>query len=135
MATANKTRGELTLSLEGVDYILRPSYEAILAFEEQTGTGIRRLADSAAKGDLTSKEVAIIATECMRAQGRAVDDKMMAAFNINRVHQLLMEADGGFVEVMLGLSVMLILATTGGYTSQGEIKAPVAKKKATPTGA
>lgn len=135
MATANKTRGEMVLTLEGVDYVLRPTHEALLTIQDQTDKPARRLAEAALSGDLTTKEAAVIATEFMRAQGHAIGDQAMVQFNANRVHTLLMEMEGGFIGAMRLLSPLLALAVSGGYTAQGELKAPVTKKKATPTGA
>ena len=94
--TANKTRGEVSLELEGQEYVLRPSYEAISAFEAQTDRSLIDLARAAGDGQLKMSEAAIIATECIKAHGRAVDDKALAAFNAARVGELILQADGGF---------------------------------------
>ena len=64
--TANKTRGEVSLELEGVEYVLRPSYEAISAFEAQTDRSLIDLARAAGDGQLKMSEAAIIVTECNR---------------------------------------------------------------------
>jgi hypothetical protein len=67
---ANEVRGELSLKLaDGVEYVLRPSHEAIVAFEAETGRGLFDLSRSADTGMLTSSEAAIIATHCIRAHG------------------------------------------------------------------
>lgn len=121
--TANKTRGEVSLELEGQEYVLRPSYEAISAFEAQTDRSLIDLARAAGDGQLKMIEAAIIATECIKAHGRAVDDKALAAFNAARVGELILQADGGLLIAMKRLELLLFMAATGGYTGSGEVKA------------
>lgn len=121
--TANKTRGEVSLGLEGVEYVLRPSYEAISAFETQTNRSLIDLARAAGDGELKLSESAIIVTECIKAHGRAIDDKAMAAFNAARVGELILQADGGLLIAMKRLELLLFMAATGGYTGSGEVKA------------
>lgn len=134
MARANATRGEVTLKLEGVDYVLRPTYAAISAFEAETGKGLLRLTREAVNGDLTTEEAAVIATECIKAHGIAIGDDGMARFNARRVRELIAEAEGGFAAALGTIAGVLSGAVTGAYTSTGEVKAP-AGKKATPAGA
>lgn len=121
--TANKTRGEVSLELEGAEYVLRPSYEAISAFETQTNRSLIDLARAANDGELKLSESAIIVTECIKAHGRAIDDKAMAAFNAARVGELILQADGGLLIAMKRLVLLLFMAATGGYTGSGEVKA------------
>lgn len=121
--TANKTRGEVSLELEGAEYVLRPSYEAISAFETQTNRSLIDLARAAGDGELKLSESAIIVTECIKAHGRATDDKAMAAFNAARVGELILQADGGLLIAMKRLELLLFMAATGGYTGSGEVKA------------
>ncbi len=121
--TANKTRGEVSLELEGAEYVLRPSYEAISAFETQTNRSLIDLARAAGDGELKLSESAIIVTECIKAHGRAIDDKAMAAFNAARVGELILQADGGLLIAMKRLELLLFMAATGGYTGSGEVKA------------
>jgi hypothetical protein len=66
---ANAERGEIVLKLEGEDYVLRPSHEAIMAFEELTGRGLYELATDAINRKLRLTETAQIATECIRSKG------------------------------------------------------------------
>lgn len=121
--TANKTRGEVSLELEGAEYVLRPSYEAISAFETQTNRSLIDLARAAGDGELKLSESAVIVTECIKAHGRAIDDKAMAAFNAARVGELILQADGGLLIAMKRLELLLFMAATGGYTGSGEVKA------------
>lgn len=121
--TANATRGEVSLELEGAEYVLRPSYEAISAFETQTNRSLIDLARAAGDGELKLSESAIIVTECIKAHGRATDDKALAAFNAARVGELILQADGGLLIAMKRLELLLFMAATGGYTGSGEVKA------------
>jgi len=122
VSEANETRGEISLELDGTEYVLRPSYQAIQAIEKKTGKGLIALARDAAGADLTLSETAIVASECIRAHGRAVDDKMMAAVSPERIGELILEADDGVAMALGRISVLLGLAATGGYTAQGELK-------------
>ena len=122
--TANPTRGEVSLELEGQEYVLRPSYEAISAFEAQTDRSLIDLARAAGDGQLKMNEAAIIATECIKAHGRAIDDKAMAAFKPSRVGDLILQAEGGLLIAVKRLELLLFMAATGGYTGSGEVKAP-----------
>jgi hypothetical protein len=116
-------RGELTLALDGQDLVLRPSFEAIAAFEEQTGKGLLELAREGIAGKLRLGEAAQIACECVRAWGRATGAKAMQGVNAGRVAELILESPGGFQAALTTIAGMLAMATTGGYTSQGEVKA------------
>ena len=124
---ANATRGEISVEMEGVEYVLRPSFEAISAFETQTNRSLIDLARAAGDGQLKMGEAAVIVTECIKAHGRAVDDKGMASFNPKRVGELIQEADGGLLIVMKRLELLLFMAATGGYTASGEVKATTKK--------
>ncbi len=125
---ANATRGEITLALEGQPYVLRPSFEAIQAFETATGKSIIDLARSALAGALTTGDAAIIAAECIRAWGRANDDEATAHFNARRVGELMFEADDGVTGAMKAIAEVLAWAATGGYTAQGEVRPGTATK-------
>lgn len=121
-------RGELALPLDGQDMILRPSYEAIDAFEKATGKGLLQLARESLNGSLTLAETAQIACECIRAWGRANEDRGSAGANTQRIAELIMESDGGLRLALSTISAMLALAVTGNYTAKGEVK-PVTTKK------
>lgn len=129
---ANAERGEITLTLDGAEFVLRPSNEAIMAFEEATGKGLLQLAQESLRGALRLGEVAQIATECIRAWGRATGQKSSQGVNALRIAELITEADGGFVTACKVISAMLSLASTGGYTAQGEVKATGTTMSAAP---
>lgn len=131
MSEANETRGEIALDLDGTEYVLRPSYEAIQAIEKKLGRGLLALARTAADGDLTLNETATVAAECIKAHGRAIDDRMLAASTPERIAEMIYETPNGQAGVMGRLAVMLGLAVTGGYDKVGELKPAKATPAAT----
>jgi hypothetical protein len=123
---ANEKRGEVVLVLDGAEMVLRPSYEAIEAFEGLTGKGLLELAREALSNKLRLGETAQIVTECVRAWGRATGTKSMQGVNSGRIAELILESDGGFIVALQTVAGMLAMATTGNYTSAGELKAGTA---------
>ena len=123
-------RGELALVLDGVTMVLRPTFEAIEAFEAATGKGLMQIARDAIDGRLTVGETAQIACECIRAWGRETDNEDAAGARPKRVANLILDAEGGFRAASGTVAAVLALAATGGYTSSGELK-PVTTKKTT----
>ena len=75
----SEERGELALILDAAVMVLRPSHEAIESFELATGKGLIELANGSISGKLRLGEVAQIATECIRAWGRATGSKSYQA--------------------------------------------------------
>lgn len=123
---ANEERGEIVLRL-GDDYVMRPSYEAIAAFEEALGKGLFDIASDAINHRLRLNETAIIATECIKAWGRATGAPMtMQAIKPQRIGELILESDGGYKVALEQVAMMLAMACTGGYTATGEAKAAAA---------
>lgn len=116
-------RGELALDLDGTIMTLRPSYEAIIAFEQVTGKPLIQLAREALRDGLSLGELAGIACECIRAWGRDTDDKSMAGANAKRVGSLIQESKGGVYQASVTIGALLSMASTGGYTAQGKPKA------------
>lgn len=123
MSEANDVRGEISLDLGGTEYVLRPTHEAILAIERKAGKGLIALARDCAGGLLSLPDLSLIIAECVKAQGRAKDDAMMAAVQPDRLAELILDSDGGITAAAGRTSLLLMLAATGGYTSQGELKA------------
>lgn len=119
---ANAVRGEFSLPLGGKVYVLRPSYEAIVAIEEQTGKGLLQLFNDAAGAALTLRETGIVVSEFIRAQGRAVDDALMAAVDATRIAKLIMEAETGPAGAMGTVGPILGSVACGDYTASGEPK-------------
>lgn len=123
---ANKERGEVSLKLD-VEYVLRPSYEALEACEKLTGMGLLKLAEAADNMELTRGQLAIIACEMIRAHGREVDDKNLIGAKPDRIGELMTDAPGGLIASAAVIRVVLCLACTGEYTSKGELKAALKK--------
>lgn len=135
---ANELRGEVDLELDGIRFVLRPSYEASLAVEKRTGKGLVALATAAADGALGLSESAAITTEFIRAWGRSTDDKIAANVDEGRIGALIHEY--GLMRVTLRLAVVLTLAATGGVKNdgspkQGEARAPATGMEETLDGA
>lgn len=122
-ASANAERGEMELVLGGQAFVLRPSFEAISAFEQATGKGLIDLTEAALARRLTLSEAAQIASECIRAWGRAVENVSARGVSTARVAELMLEAEGGFQVALTTVAGMLALASTGGFTAKGEAKA------------
>lgn len=129
MTQANETRGELSLTLEGIEYGLRPSYEAQEAVEAALGKSIEELAMAADRGRLMLHETATIAGEFIRTWGVQIGDKTVAAFNNRRLKEVIVEEGSMIVSRRLG--VALYMAVSGGVTSTGEVK-PVATTSPSP---
>ncbi len=70
-AAPNPHRGEIVVALAGRDFILLPTFEAVVAIDETLGGIIaltkRAIADPAS---MTLQELAVILTEGIRAKGR-----------------------------------------------------------------
>lgn len=135
--TANPVRGEIEVPLGDPprDYVLRPSYEAVTAIEKATGKGLLRLFREAADGDMASGDLAVVCSECIRAQGRATQDRMMAAVDADRIGAMIMESPIGQAGVLGRVSVLLGGAVCGDYAASGELKAARAESgtEETPT--
>ncbi|MBY0583266.1 MAG: gene transfer agent family protein [Sphingomonas sp.] len=123
----SEERGEVAITLDGERMVLRPSYEAIEAFEAGTGKALIVLAQLAATRSLSLVECSIVACECIRAWGRATNNRGMAGANSRRIAELILDSDGGVMEAMSSLTAVLALAATGKYTASGELK-PVTTK-------
>lgn len=120
---ASEERGEVSLVLDGATMALRPTYEAIVAFEASTGKGLLELARAAIEGKMPLADLSQVVTECVRAWGRATEQPSIAASNAVRIGQLIAEADGGMARVLGIVSGVLSMAVTGNFTASGEVKA------------
>jgi hypothetical protein len=121
---ANETRGETSISLEGIGYVMRPSYEAIDEFEQATGKAVKELFDLAASDKLMLRDLASVIGACVRAKGRQDEDRTVGAFNDNRIREIVPGETGGVLVATRAVALMLLMAVTGGVDSQGKIKAP-----------
>ncbi len=116
-------RGEVTITLEGVEYHLRPSHQAIKAIEAELRPLVE-LANAARSSSLTIEEAGFITAEMMKAYGRShPDDPNVSSYtgaNATRLEELIFEE--GLAKVQIRLAVLLLAAMTGGVTALGELK-------------
>lgn len=66
---ANPQRGEASLVIAGQTYLLRPSFENLLAAESELGS-LFALVDRAASGALTLTEITALLWHCLPAEAR-----------------------------------------------------------------
>ena len=118
-------QGEITVPLEGVEYVLRPSYSAIMAIERQTGRSLFDLAGEATSGRMSIADMGVICAEMMHAFGRQnPDDSNITTYRgakPEKIAELIYEAGGPRVSARI--AVLLMGALTGGYTASGKMKA------------
>ena len=69
IAAANPLRGEATLTVAGVAYVLRPSFESLVLAEAEVGS-LFALVERAATGGLTLTEMTALLWHCLPAEGR-----------------------------------------------------------------
>lgn len=125
--TANETRGEAALTLDGQRFVLRPSFTALAAIEAKTGRSLVELALMAGEGRMPIATMAAVATECIRAWGKAQpgdEGKVAAAVSEARIAECIFESDGGVMVAMKTIEIVLMLGVTGGVTASGERKPP-----------
>ena len=110
--SANPHRGEIAVTLDGREFVLRPDFEAAAAIDTALGSVVevarRGVADPAA---LSLQELSVILTEGIKASGRAAksDD---AHVGVQKVKRLIFEA--GVPSVIGPVMQFLALAITGG---------------------
>lgn len=116
------SRGRLALPLQGVDYWLRPSWEAIQAIEDQLGRNTLELAGAATGGTLSTAAMGVIAAEMMKAEAREDPEKGASyrAASPKRLAEMIYEE--GTPAIMARIAIILLGAVTGGYTASGEPK-------------
>jgi hypothetical protein len=120
MTTANEERGEVDLELDGTRFVLRPSYEAVIAVEKATGKGILALAFAAKDGGISLTEAGIVTAELVRAWGRSTGEAVAANVDTDRITELIHVY--GLMRVTLRLAIVLTNAVTGGCKSDGSPK-------------
>ena len=124
---ANEERGEFEIVLDGAPYVMRPSWEAIQAFEPATGRSLLQLAADAERSSLSLSQCAIIVTECVRAWGKQEGITSARGFKAENVAPLLVEA--GMFVIQPKLALMLYMAATGGLDASGKMKAALKNPK------
>ena len=118
---ANEERGEFEIELAGIKYGMRPTFEAIQAFEGVDGLQLTQMAVAASRGGLSVRACAIVVAECVRAWGKAENVTAARAFQADAVGPMLVTE--GIVDTQTVLADMLFLAATGGLTVEGKRKA------------
>ncbi|NKI99588.1 GTA-gp10 family protein [Novosphingobium sp. SG707] len=119
-AKANPVRGEVLLTLGGVEYRLRPTCEAALAIEEALDSSMLALCQRAGAVALGYRDLAVIAGAFIRA-GAEPDDKLTANTNDEALERLIYAE--GQIKVIGILSAVMTNVVSGGYTPSGELRA------------
>lgn len=116
------SRGRMLMPLGDADYVLRPSWEAIDTIEETLGRSLLELSAAATSGALRIRDMAVIVTEMMKAEGRADPNAgpSYSGAKAAKVAELLFEQPAAMISARL--AVVLVGAVTGGYTASGEPK-------------
>ena len=117
------TRGHISIPLEGAEYVLRPSFEAIKRIEELTRKNHEELANLAVQQRLSYSELAVICVEMMKAHAKACpDDPLKSSYlgaKPEKLERMIYEA--GKPKIGVRVAVVLTAALSGGYTASGEV--------------
>lgn len=66
---ANPMRGETTITIAGVEYLLRPTFEALVAAEEDLGS-LFAMVEKASQGSLGISAMSGLVWHCLPAEAR-----------------------------------------------------------------
>lgn len=135
MAAETNTRGEVSLELGGTKLGLRPTFDAIEAFETATDRSLLQLARIAIRGEMKLGELSQVVEACAKAWGVAKGDELAQQVNARKIARLIVESDGGVAGALTLVAAMLSIAATGGYTAEGEAKAGTEMTAPTPAAA
>lgn len=113
---ATSERGEVTVTLDGADYSLRPTFEACSNIEELTGKSLLELAIAAQDNSLHLSEQGIIVAECVRAYGKAEGISSLIGVQASKFSELIFQA--GVLGVTPRLEILLAGAVTGGFNPE-----------------
>lgn len=69
MRPANRLRGEASLEIKGTAHVLRPSFENLVAAEEELGP-LFALVERASEGAMTAREIAVLLWHCLADENR-----------------------------------------------------------------
>ncbi len=109
---ANPHRGEISVTLDGVEYVLRPTAQAMVSIEERLNIGILALiARAYEKRDIRLTDIAVIIAEGIRAQGREIDDKMMANVSTDKIKDLVFAE--GMMSMLPAVQDFLVIGAVG----------------------
>ena len=73
--SANPARGEAALTIAGEERVLRPSFAALVAAEEELGP-LFALVERASEGQLRLTEIATLFWHCLATPGRTTRDEV-----------------------------------------------------------
>ena len=73
---ANDERGEITVTLGGVEYTLRPTFEALAEMESQSGIGVLPLARRFMTQDWGVRDLAAVLAPAITAGGGKIPDNL-----------------------------------------------------------
>jgi hypothetical protein len=118
--TANVIRGEVEIDLAGMTFTLRPSYEAVVACEDQVGLSLTEMAVEADKGSLHINQLAIIVVELVRAWGKETGSKPAQGLSTKKVGALIFT--NGVMTVSPRVAIVLSQAAAGGVDASGKEK-------------
>ncbi|MGE3304282.1 MAG: hypothetical protein AB7M12_14350 [Hyphomonadaceae bacterium] len=118
--TANEVRGEVDLTLDGTQFVLRPSHTAMIAIEKATGKSCLALAGLAHDGEITLGDATIITTEMIKAWGVSRNDPVASNVDAQRIGELIHEF--GLMKVVMRIALVLTNAVTGGVKADGTPK-------------
>ena len=101
MSAANKERGEATLLVAGVPLVLRPSFTALVAAEDELGP-LFALVERASAGQLRLGELAALFWHCLAEPGTLTREAVAEAL-----------VDGGLAAAAVPLRALLVQILQG----------------------
>lgn len=131
--TINADRGEVGLVLDGRTYPMLPTFAAANAIESQLGA-VSSLVARVLRGAEhlpTWNELAIVATECIKAAGRDRNDPMLAGVNVQKIGEMLYEE--GLDEALQDTFGRILANMVSGGTNRKKAQAAAAAAAAQAT--
>ena len=72
---ANSSRGEHSVVIEGTEFVLRPSFEALMAAEEELGS-LFAMVERASRGELSIREMSSLVWHCLPTDSRPAREQV-----------------------------------------------------------
>ena len=127
MTAVNPDKGEVGLKLGERVFPMLPDMTACNAIESQIGSVVWLwLRFSRGEYFPTFREIAIIATECIRAAGKDRDDEMLAKVSVEKVQELIY-AEG--LLVTDPITDLLAAMSTGGAKKKVAAESPTPSER------
>jgi hypothetical protein len=124
----NADRGEVGLTLDGRVYPMLPTFAAANAIESQLGAVSTLVARLLGGNDMpTWQQLAVIATECIKAAGRDRSDPMLTGVNVNKVGELIYAE--GLDDALIGSFTQILGNMVSGGTNRKKAQAAAAAAK------